>query len=93
LNTLFSAFPDLRFEVEQLLTSGDHVIGRFRMTGTHKGNFAGVAPTHKSVSWQACNVVELRNRKAIRSRVYADNVSLLRQLGVLAQPKATGAAG
>jgi hypothetical protein len=44
--------------------------------------------TNKSISWQACNIVELRNGKAIRSRVYADNASMLRQLGVLAMPKA-----
>ena len=91
LNMVFTAFPDLRFEVEQLLASGDHVVARLRMTGTHKGNFAGIAPTNKQVSWQACNVVELRNGKAIRGRMYSDNVSLFRQLGVLAQPKATTA--
>jgi steroid delta-isomerase-like uncharacterized protein len=91
LNILFTAFPDLRIEVEQLLESGDHVIARLRLTGTHQGTFAGVAPTNRSVSWQACNVVELRNGKAIQSRVYADNASVLRQLGVLAQPKATAA--
>jgi steroid delta-isomerase-like uncharacterized protein len=91
LNVMFTAFPDLRIEVEQLLASGDHVVARLRLTGTHKGTFAGVAPTNKSVSWQACNVVELRNGKAIRSRVYADNASVLRQLGVLAMPKATAA--
>jgi steroid delta-isomerase-like uncharacterized protein len=91
LNMLFTGFPDLRIEVEQLLASGNHVIARLRMTGTHKGNFAGVAPTNKSVSWQSCSVVELRDGKAIRNRVYADNASLLRQLGVLSLPKATAA--
>jgi steroid delta-isomerase-like uncharacterized protein len=91
LNMLFTGFPDLRIEVEQLLASGNHVIARLRMTGTHKGNFAGVAPTNKSVSWQSCSVVELREGKAIRNRVYAGNASLLRQLGVLSLPKATAA--
>ena len=91
LNMLFTGFPDLRIEIEQLLASGNHVIARLRMTGTHKGNFAGIAPTNKSVSWQSCSVVELRDGKAIRNRVYADNASLLRQLGVLSLPKATAA--
>ena len=92
LTMLFTGFPDLRIEVEQLLSSGNHVIARLRMTGTHKGNFAGIAPTNKPVSWQSCSVVELRNGKAIRNRVYADNASLLRQLGVLNLPK-TATAG
>ncbi|MGA2716877.1 MAG: ester cyclase [Bryobacteraceae bacterium] len=91
LDMLFTAFPDLRIEVQQILASGDHVVARLRLTGTHKGNFAGIAPTNKRVSWEGCNVVEIRNGKAIRSRVYADNASLFRQLGVLALPKATAA--
>jgi steroid delta-isomerase-like uncharacterized protein len=91
IDMLLTAFPDLRLEAEQILASGDHVIARLRLTGTHKGNFAGIAPTNKSVSWQGCNVVEMRNGKAIRSRVYADNASLFQQLGILSLPKAQAA--
>lgn len=47
MEMMFSAFPDLRLEVEQTLASGDFVVARVRLTGTHKGNFAGVAPTNK----------------------------------------------
>jgi uncharacterized protein len=61
------------------------------VTGTHKGNFAGIAATNKSVSWRGCNVVELRNGKAIRGRLYADNATLFQQLGILSLPKATAA--
>ena len=91
LEMLLAAFPDLRIEVEQALASGDFVVMRALLTGTHKGTYAGVAPTNKSVSWRACNVVEVRNGKAIRSRIYADNASLLRQLGALSIPRATAA--
>jgi len=38
----FKAFPDLHFEVEQIITSGDYVVGRWRATGTHKGEFNGI---------------------------------------------------
>ena len=91
IDMLLKAFPDLRLEVEQILASGDHVVTRVRLTGTHKGNFAGIAPTNKSVSWHACNVVEVKNGKAIRSRVYAENASLFQQLGVFSLPKAKAA--
>jgi len=91
LGIALAAFPDLRFEVEQILASGDYVVARVRLTGTHKANFRGIAPTNKSVSWRSCNVVEIRNGKMFRSRVYSDNASLLQQLGVLALPKATSA--
>jgi steroid delta-isomerase-like uncharacterized protein len=91
LETLFSAFPDVRLEVEQMLASGDFVVLRWRATGTHKGSYAGIAPTNKSVSWSGCSVTEGRNGKAIRSRVYADNVSLLQQLGAISLPRPAAA--
>jgi predicted ester cyclase len=81
--TLIQAFPDLKYEVEQMIASGDHVVIRSVLSGTHQGNFAGTAPTHKKVSWGSCTIVEIRNGKAVRTRTYADSVSLLRQTGVL----------
>ena len=91
LTTMFQAFPDLHFEVEQLMATGDHVISQSLLTGTHKGTFAGIAATNRTVTWRACTVVEVRNGKAIRSRIYADNVSVLRQLGVLPAAQSTAA--
>jgi steroid delta-isomerase-like uncharacterized protein len=91
LEGLLMAFPDLRIEIEQIIASGDSVATRIHATGTHEGSFAGIAPTGKSISMQACNVVEIRNGKAVRGRLYADNVTLFQQLGVFALPKATSA--
>jgi steroid delta-isomerase-like uncharacterized protein len=91
LEMLFGAFPDLRLEIEQILASGDHVVIRLAVTATHKGNFAGIAATNKRISFHACNVVELRNGKAIRGRLYGDNATLFQQLGVLSLPKAKAA--
>lgn len=92
IESLLGAFPDLRLEVEQVIASGDTVVVRMHATGTHKGNLAGIPPTNKSIVLHACNVVEVRNGKAIQGRLYADNASLFQQLGVLSLPK-TAAAG
>jgi len=91
LGSMFVAFPDFHVEVEQVIASGDHVVGCAILSGTNTGSFAGMAPTNRKASWHACNVSELRNGKVIRNRIYADNVSLMRQLGVLPVPKATSA--
>ena len=77
--------------MEQVLTSGDHVVSRVRMTGTHKERFAGISPTGKSVSQGVCGVYEVRDGKMVHGRVYADNASLFEQLGVLSMPRATAA--
>ena len=90
--TLLQAFPDMKYDVEQLIASGDHVVARMVMTGTHQGSFAGAAPTNNQITWRQCVIVYIRNGKAVRTRTYADNVSLFRQIGVLSAPK-TATAG
>ena len=91
LTTMFQAFPDLHIKAEEIIATGNHVISRAVLTGTHKDTFAGVPATNKKATWHSCNIVEVKNGKAVRSRIYADNVSLLRQLGALQVPKATTA--
>jgi predicted ester cyclase len=91
LTMLLQAFPDLKYEIEELIPSGDRVVVRSLLSGTHRGTFAGIAPTSKQVTWRSCVVVEFRNGKAVRSRTYADNLSLLQQLGAISLPRAAGA--
>jgi hypothetical protein len=71
--------------------SGNTVVTRLRMTATHRGAYAGVAATNKSIVLQACNIVEVRNGKSVRGRLYADNAALLQQLGALSFPRAAAA--
>ena len=42
--SLFSAFPELRLEPEQVLVQGDFVVARWRMRGTHLADFALTGP-------------------------------------------------
>ena len=93
LDGYFKAFPDLHFETEQIISSGDYLVARVRLTGTQKGSFMGIAPTNKTINIQSCHVSEVRNGKMIRSRTYSDNAKMLQQLGVLSLPKTTQAAG
>ena len=91
LQMLFGGFPDLRLEVEQMLPSGDFLVTSSRLTGTHKGSFLGIAPTNKAVSWKICNVVEVRNGKIVKNRLYGDTASLLQQIGAISLPRPTAA--
>ena len=91
LEGYFKGIPDLHLDIEQIITSGDQVVVRTHATGTHKGTFLGIPATNKKIDVHGCNVIELRNGKAIRSRLYADNAKLLQQLGVLTLPKAMAA--
>ena len=79
----FTAFPDLRFSVDQILGSGDYVVSRYTATGTHRGDLMGIAPTNRRVETHGCTIAEIKNGKIVRGWVYWDSGHLLRQLGVL----------
>ncbi len=46
----FSAFPDLKRPVEDMVAEGDKVVARWTSTGTHEGDFMGIPPTGKIVT-------------------------------------------
>ena len=87
----FKGVPDLRLEIEQIITSGDYVVVRSHLTGTHKGPLLGIPATNKKIDTHGCNVIQLRNGKAVHSRLYADNATLFQQIGLLTLPKAMAA--
>jgi len=52
-----AAFPDLRMDPQDVLTSGDKVVSRVRATGTHRGEFMGIPATGKRVDVQLIDIV------------------------------------
>ena len=52
-----AAFPDLRMEPQDIISSGDKVVIRFLGTGTNQGEFMGMPATGKSVSVQVIDIV------------------------------------
>jgi len=45
-----TAFPDLRFNIEDIVSNGDRVAARFTFTGTHRGALFGIEPTGRTVN-------------------------------------------
>ena len=45
-----TSFPDWREEIQRLVAEKDYVVSHFRNTGTHLGDFHGLAPTGRKVS-------------------------------------------
>lgn len=48
---LHRAFPDLHVTVEDLIEEEDKVVGRNSVTGTHQGEYMGIPPTGKVVTY------------------------------------------
>jgi steroid delta-isomerase-like uncharacterized protein len=81
-----TGFPDLRVVPEQTICEGDTVAVRATLTGTHRGEFLGVAPTGKPVTIQVLSMGRLVDGRIQESWATWDTGSLFRQLGV--QPPA-----
>ena len=48
---LWRAFPNAKWTLQDLLSDGDKVIGRWTFRGTHEGQFFNLPPTSKEVSY------------------------------------------
>ena len=85
-----AAFPDLRFDAEDVLTSGDKVVARARVTGTHEGEFMGMPPTGKRFGVQAIDIVRFGDDGLAREHwgVF-DAMTMMQQLGAV--PAGAGA--
>ena len=59
---LHRAFPDLHVTVEDLIAEGDKVVARNTVTGTHQGEYMGLPPTGKSITYNEIFICPLRRR-------------------------------
>lgn len=78
-----SAFPDWQEEIVQLVAEADTVAGRFRCSGTHRGEFLGEAPTHKRMDVEEVFFLRVEDGKFVDFWALEDSLGRLRQLGLL----------
>jgi steroid delta-isomerase-like uncharacterized protein len=80
---LSKAFPDLHFQVEDIVAEGDKVAYRLTVSGTHKGEFLGLPPTNKKVSFSSTGITNIVDGKVSEDWVDADIMGLMQQLGAI----------
>lgn len=82
-----SSFADYHEEVQQLVAEGDYVVVSLTTSGTQKGNWGPVPPTGKRVEFEEIAILKIGNGKVVSQRGVVDNLSVLRQLGVVPTPR------
>jgi len=83
---LRSAFPDFKATIDDLVAEGDKVVIRHTWTGTHRGEFMGVPPTGKSVSFGVIDIIRIAGGKVVEHWGLMDSMSLMQQLGASPPP-------
>ena len=82
------AFPDFRMEIVELVEEGHTVVGHFRCSGTHLGEWLGIAPTGRRFeAVDEIYVFRVRDGKLVEALGVEDNLSRLRQLGIGLRPE------
>lgn len=76
------AFPDLTFNVEDMVAEGDTVAVRWTATGTHEGQLMDLPPTGKEVTLKGMNFLRFEDGKIAEDWVIWDSMGLMQQLGM-----------
>src|SRR6266536_1423293 len=77
---LHRVYPDLHVTVEDVIAEGDKVVGRNTVTGTHQGDYMGIPPTGKSVTYNEVLIFRFAGGRIAETWVVADAFSQMRQL-------------
>jgi steroid delta-isomerase-like uncharacterized protein len=80
---LLRIYPDIHLTVEDLIGEGDKVVGRTTVTGTHQGEFMGVAPTGKSVTYNEMFTFRIADGRVVETWGVVDVYAQMKQIGVV----------
>ena len=81
------AVPDLTYTVEDQLAEGDEVVTRWKASGTHQGEFFGVAPTGNRLEFTGIQIDRFdESGKMIEEWPEYDLLGAMRQLGAIPEP-------
>ena len=78
-----TAFPDIRFTIEDEISEGDTVVIRWTVTGTHRGDLPDLPATGKTISLSGISIARLRDGKGVESWNNWDGLGMMQQLGAI----------
>jgi steroid delta-isomerase-like uncharacterized protein len=79
----FAALPDWRMEVVKIAADGDDVFAHWQLSGTHEGEFEGIAGTGKRVVLDGIDHFVVRDGAIASNFVVFDQMQFARAIGLL----------
>jgi C-1 hydroxylase len=83
INMFIKGFPDFHETIEAIMAEGDKVWVHFKFTGTHTGEYLGLAPTGKKITVEAVEIFRVVDGKAVEEWEVSDGLDFFKQLGVI----------
>jgi len=89
VTALRTAFPDVRYAINDTIECGDKLVHRVTAKGTMTGEFAGIPPTGKHATWTEIHIVRVANQHIVEHWGLTQELGMLVQLGVIPAPGRT----
>jgi steroid delta-isomerase-like uncharacterized protein len=95
-NSLLTAFPDRKYLIEDLIATGDKVVCRLTVSGTHQGvpeipveggMLMTIPPTGKAYTVQQIHIFRIENGQIGEHWAVRDDLGMMQQLGVVPIPE------
>jgi steroid delta-isomerase-like uncharacterized protein len=81
-----TAFPDMVFNIDEMISEGDRVAVRLTGTGTHQGRLGDLAPTGRRVRIGGAAIHHVKNGRIAETYEFVDRMGLRQQLGAPEMP-------
>ena len=86
VNLYRGAFTNAHISVEDQLAEGDRVVTRWTGSGTHQGEFMGVAPSGNQVTVTGISINRVSGGKIAESWTNYDALGMMQQIGAIPVP-------
>ncbi|MGN8070189.1 ester cyclase [Mucilaginibacter sp. SG564] len=83
ITAIRAGFPDLHYEIKDIIVTNNRAVARVVMTGTQTGTLFGIAPTGKHVEVNQINIEKIENGKITEHWRVTDELAMMKQLGVV----------
>jgi steroid delta-isomerase-like uncharacterized protein len=80
---IHQAFDGPKLTFHDVFSNGNRLAIRFTMTGTHRGEFLGIAPTGRNVAVDGITVLHFKNGRCVERWSSVDMYAWLAQLGAV----------
>jgi steroid delta-isomerase-like uncharacterized protein len=75
------AFPDLHYEIKEIIVNDSMAVARVIMTGTQQDSLFDLPPTGKKITVNQINMEKIRNGRVVEHWRVTDELTMMKQLG------------
>jgi putative oxidoreductase len=83
VNAIRKGFPDLHYTIQDVIATKDRVVARVVMTGTQTDSLFDLPPTGRQVTVNQINIEQVENGKITAHWRVTDELTMMKQLGVV----------